>query len=400
MSKKHAHKRRLGSKTVDEERSQKSFWLGLGSFEKSGVIALGLVLIYGLMSITGLGDVLINTVAGNSPFAKADKKDLSGQRKSLFSAINPPANPSPTPTPQLSKEYIYAGSRLLAVEDANATAVPPADLAVWRPDSATNTGTWWVMGGQGSQQVAVQWGTDTDTPVPGDYDGDGQTDFCVFRDGEGKWYIQQSSDQSMVVHQFGQTGDTPVPADYDGDGKTDVAFFRSGTWYVLRSSDLNFYSVAFGLSTDKPTPADFDGDGMADLAVWRSSAATFYVTKSSDSSVISQAYGISGDVPAVADYDGDGKADYSVRRGNNWFVLKSTDGQTLTYSWGVSTDIEVPNDYDGDGKADIGVWREHESYQGAGDGGTWYILNSADSSQRIVQWGMQNDIPVPAFYRR
>src|SRR2546430_1867269 len=34
-----------------------------------------------------------------------------------------------TPTPQLSKEYIYAGSRLLAVEDANANAAPPTDLA-------------------------------------------------------------------------------------------------------------------------------------------------------------------------------------------------------------------------------------------------------------------------------
>jgi len=48
--------------------------------------------------------------------------------------------------PQLSREYLYAGSRLLAVEDANANAAPPADLAIWRPTS----GEWWVMGSQGS----------------------------------------------------------------------------------------------------------------------------------------------------------------------------------------------------------------------------------------------------------
>ncbi|MBK8150259.1 MAG: hypothetical protein IPK58_19195 [Acidobacteria bacterium] len=36
----------------------------------------------------------------------------------LLGRVNPfLPTPSPTPTPQLSKEYIYAGSRLLAVED-------------------------------------------------------------------------------------------------------------------------------------------------------------------------------------------------------------------------------------------------------------------------------------------
>jgi hypothetical protein len=32
-------------------------------------------------------------------------------------------------------------------------------------------------------------------------------------------------------------GDTPVPGDYDGDGRTDPAFWRpvTGTWWVLFS---------------------------------------------------------------------------------------------------------------------------------------------------------------------
>src|SRR5687768_18301094 len=86
-------------------------------------------------------------------------KDLA---KNASSSWNPLAAPLPTPTPQLSKEYIYAGSRLLAVEDANASAAPPADLAIWRPSDSV----WWVMGGQGSQQVAYQGGPPGNRPTP------------------------------------------------------------------------------------------------------------------------------------------------------------------------------------------------------------------------------------------
>ncbi len=109
---------------------------------------------------------------------------------SLFSGHS--SLPAPTPTPQLAKEYIYAGSRLLAVEDANANASPPADLAVWRP----STGTWWVMGGSNSAQVTQSWGTNGDKPVPGDYDGDGKTDFSIFRPSTGEWFVLQSSDNA------------------------------------------------------------------------------------------------------------------------------------------------------------------------------------------------------------
>ena len=311
--------------------------------------------------------------------------------ESMLNSVNPflPA-PTPAPTPQLSKEYIYAGSRLLAIEDANASAAPPADLAVWRPSS----GVWWVMGGQGSQQIGFAWGTNGDKAVPGDYDGDGKTDFSIFRPASSTWWIMKSSDNTFYSVPFGASGDQIAQADYDGDGKTDAAVFRpsNGTWYV-QNTPSGFSSQAFGLASDVPAPADYDGDGKADITVWRSSGTTFYSLNSTNSQLASAVFTATSSEPVSADYDGDGRADHAIRNANNWIIRKSSNNQTEIVAWHQATDKAVHNDYDGDGKVDIAVWREAN--------GNWYIRKSGSGGAlRQQAWGQSGDIPVPAFYRR
>jgi hypothetical protein len=267
--------------------------------------------LYALLA-TGLAVLItIGVFAENGWFPT----DINGQKTGWFgkmlpknaaSSWNPFAAPLPTPTPQLAREYLYTPSgRLLAVEDANASAVPPADLAIWRP----STGGWWVLKGSAdgsntSSYTAVSWGLSSDKEAPGDYDGDGKTDFAVFRPSEGKWYVMYSATGTTAAIQFGQSGDRVAQADYDGDGKTDCAFFRPSdtTWYILRSSTQSFYGVQFGLSGDTPAPADYDGDGRADVAVWRDSTHTFYSVDSSTGSLRTASFGSSGSTPVSADY--------------------------------------------------------------------------------------------------
>lgn len=290
-----------------------------------------------------------------------------------------------------AKEYIYAGGKLLAVsEPANAGI----DLAIWRP----STGTWWTIDANWNI-ASVPFGLSTDVPAPADYDGDGRTDFAVYRSSDTSWYILLSgSGDALAVYNFGASGDQPFPADYNGDGKAELALFRASnsSWYLYDTTQGFLGGWAWGTTGDVPVPGDYDGDGKFDFAVWRESNTTWYVLQSSDQAWGVVSWGSSGDKPVPGDYDGDLKIDHAVwRTDNTWYIRKSSTGTALTpiTAWGYqSSDKAVQRDYDSDGKTDIGVWRASDS--------NWYIIRSSNGSQFVYPWGAVGDIPVAASYRR
>lgn len=86
-------------------------------------------LIYGLGAFAVIFLIVLGIFARNGWLPHAD--GLSGKKTGWFGrelprnasgVWNPLVALLPSATPQLSKEYLYAGGRLLAVEDANAGA--------------------------------------------------------------------------------------------------------------------------------------------------------------------------------------------------------------------------------------------------------------------------------------
>ncbi|HSU61069.1 MAG TPA: choice-of-anchor D domain-containing protein [Bryobacteraceae bacterium] len=269
-----------------------------------------------------------------------------------------------------------------------------ANFTVWRPVN----GTWFVQPGDGRPAIVQQGGLPGDIPVPGDYDGDGNTDFAVWRPSNGMWFIIPSNGGPTIVQQWGLPGDIPVPGDYDGDGKTDFAVWRPaiGTWFLLPSSRPGTLVIQqWGLPGDIPVPNDYDGDGKTDFAVWRPVNGIWFVLPTGNPGLpLVQQWGLPGDIPIPGDYDGDGKTDFAVWRPaiGTWFVIPTSHpANLLIQQWGLKGDKPIAKDFNNDGKTDFAVWRPSE--------GGWYVLttdmlSSYPKPAIYKQWGLPGDIPL------
>ena len=245
------------------------------------------------------------------------------------------------------------------------------DLAYYRAGATAGAQSeYWIFRSSDSTIQYYAWGLNGDQTVQRDYDGDGITDVAVFRRGATAtapttWYIRNSATGTVRIETFGLTGnnttslDSPIPGDYDGDGKFDVAVYRFGQapanhYIVKRSSDGTITFQPFGnFNSDYILPGDYDGDGKYDLAVARTGATgtaplVWWILQSSNNTTRTLVWGRTSDMPVQGDYDGDSRTDIAIYRpgatdtaSSSYWVLRSFDNTTQVAFWGVGADFSV-----------------------------------------------------------
>src|SRR3954447_4990969 len=156
---------------------------------------------------------------------------------------------------------------------ATFTRGPAADVYV-----ALSTGSWFVGTG-------VKWhdyfAVGSETPLVGDFNGDGRDDIATFtRGAAADVYVAVSTGSSLVGtgvkwHDYFAVGsETPAVGDFNGDGRDDIATFTRGAAadvYVALSTGRSFAGTGvkwhdyFAAGSELATVGDFNGDHRDDI---------------------------------------------------------------------------------------------------------------------------------------
>jgi hypothetical protein len=202
-------------------------------------------------------------------------------------------------------------------------------------------------GDGGMQESHVAFGASNSVPLAGDWNGDGKDELWTVSYNTSRGGLDWSIDLDYAggaaeqIVQFGLNGDTPVAGDFNGDGRDDVAIVRYNAsrggldWYIDLNHDgyLAEQVVEFGLNGDVPVAGDLNGDGRDEVAVVRYNASRggldWYIDLNHDGYLAEKVvqYGLSGDVPVVGDWNNDGRDDVGiVRNGTDWYLDLTNDG--------------------------------------------------------------------------
>jgi subtilisin-like proprotein convertase family protein len=366
-------------------------------------------------AVTGVWSLVVTDTAGGDIGSVIDAKlrlYYNSVPDSLFQdgLENPaPFTASPPPTPVNSQRFAgcapapfdYFGSGLTSFALIRAIGPGSPQAVQWLLKNNDGSATGGVV------RTSV-FGNAQDQFLGGDFDGDAITDLAFWRPSLGRFSVLRSSRSGEVTldMRLGKQGDTAtVVDDYDGDGRTDFAVYRAGAGAGNPSvTEIIFSNGGRASLTTGETGAlpvggsDGNGDGRADVWIQSDAGAgvgRFRVFDSFSGGPLQDfTAGTPSDFVTLGQYVGTPVEDLMLIRtvtgAQNWFIRDSATGVLAApVVFGVTGNSRLAADFDGDGIRDIANWAA-----GATPQFNW--RRSSDSAVGVLVFGVAGDFPIAA----
>ncbi|MCL1593012.1 MAG: cell wall-binding repeat-containing protein [Actinomycetia bacterium] len=196
------------------------------------------------------------------------------------------------------------------------TAPSPAAAGIGGFDA--ETAQWHLRTAAGDPSVFT-FGKSGDTPLVGDWNGDGTDTIAVFSPATGTLMLRNTNtagdpDATLSI---GQPDDIPVVGNFDGNGTDTIALYREDTHQLLiplgslinNPSDTR--TISFNAGVNQILAGDFNGDGTDTLATYNPNSGALAIRQSlaSDAAIdqsIVRTASASDAVAIVGDWSGDG----------------------------------------------------------------------------------------------
>jgi len=288
-------------------------------------------------------------------------------------------------TDSLGNEISYDEGYLGERDTVTVDTIEPDQIGFYRPN-----GRKFVldMDGDGVWNAAVdrmtQFGAPNNTPIIGDWNGDGTDEIGFYRPSERKFVLDMDGDglwNSAVDRKtyFGKPDNTPIIGDWNGDGTDEIGFYRpSEGKFVLDMDGDGVWNSAvdrvtyFGAPNDTPIIGDWNGDGTDEIGFYRPSKGKFNLDMDGDGlwngAVDRKTYfGKPNNTPIIGDWNGDGTDEIGFYRPSKGKFVLDIDGDGVwnravdrkTY-FGAPNNTPIIGDWNGDGRDEIGFYRPRE----------------------------------------
>jgi hypothetical protein len=197
----------------------------------------------------------------------------------------------------------------------------PGKLAVFLADGS------WLIAEDGDKPARIAFGMPGDSPVAGDWDGDGTEEIGVYRPATNTWLLDLNMD-GLPARSFQLPGmrptDRPVTGRWDESGKTGFGYFRpaDSTWHLFHSWDSGAEDIPvfrFGNGDDVPLAGDWDNRGRSTPGVYSPASGNIALLHSfrEDGYRTEFTLAAHGD-PFVANWSGVGTDTVNVAAGGKW----------------------------------------------------------------------------------